>query len=188
MSITSGIALFSCTTNCTVVKCAFDQWRERDGNSSLSDRLVGPWLVRLRLNIAMDAKCIGELPGLLKKSCRQDKAVHLRQLAQDVDEAEPQNVHRACRRPLQPKKKRSHCARPLLSLMWPDGTPCKSPQKLFSVGESTLRLWRLERLLRPNLWFACVAKAAEQTWAGENRRQEYALPARGGRRHEANLP
>ena len=120
--------------NWTRLRYAFLQWREVDEQKirhcGLQDKLSGSWLSDLRFNIALGAWHIQQLSLRLlrlRRSCKQDKVEFARNLAEEVGEAQPQDVLVACR--VQPKKKGSSGSRPLPCLKHADGQPCMSPQR-----------------------------------------------------------
>ena len=91
----------------TRLRCAFLQWARKESRIGLASCLTGAWLAELRLCIAMDAEQIGQLSRLLRSSCRADKLQKLEQLAADVGSVHPSDVQIACRKLLQPRKKRA---------------------------------------------------------------------------------
>ena len=116
------------------LRCAFLQWREQRPDMGLFERLQGRWLGEMYMGIAFRAGRVRSVAVQLRRQCKHDKAQYLQQLAEDVDSSGPREVQLACRRLLQPRKKRSSLHRPLPSLRKADGTLCMSSDEVVQCG------------------------------------------------------
>ena len=146
----------------TLMRCVIQQWREVNGQGcrtqGLAERLRGSWMSDLRTNIALGAWHVKQLAQRLRWLCRRDKADFLRTLADEIGHAPIQDVQTACRRLLQPRKKRSAGNRPLPCLQRSDGSICTSPQEALECWREHFAALEAGELVKPSdLAYRCVA-------------------------------
>ena len=75
--------------------CAFDVSRSSRLEDTFCSAFQGSWLADLHCHIAIDVFRVQTYSAVLKKSSRQDKAAHISQLAVDLCQAAPSEVHTA---------------------------------------------------------------------------------------------
>ena len=143
----------------TRLRCAFLQWSKREARLSLLGQLTGAWLSELHVRIAVGACHLKSLAQVLKRSCRADKIRYLQELAEAVGTARPQDIHRSCRRLLQPKKMRGNSRKQLPCLLKSDGIPCISAEETMQCWRSHFGALEAGQAITPaELVSSCVAK------------------------------
>ncbi|CAE7947003.1 unnamed protein product, partial [Symbiodinium sp. KB8] len=77
------------------LRCAFVAWQDAKGFFGV---FQGLWIRHLRFAIAKLMSLVGVQGKQIRRLCRRDRAVHLNQLAAEVDDADASSVHIALRR------------------------------------------------------------------------------------------
>ena len=104
------------------VRCVWIAWASPD--ALFECLFTGPWLWRLRATLGRDCMLLRRFGLRLRASCRQDKAVHLASLSDEIATAPSQEIHRAVQRVLKPRKFRRTSNDPLPTLEKSDGSLC----------------------------------------------------------------
>ena len=115
---------------CTRLRCVLMVWRAAQTPVTLQDMLQGGWLSDLHCHIAIDVHRVGGLGGLLRTSCKRDRARHVSQLPDKLRDAPAATVNDAVQKLLRPRRLRRTGPEQLPRLRQADGTLCCNPDEV----------------------------------------------------------
>ena len=114
----------------TYLRCVLQVWRDKGRTLSFTGVFTGRWLMDLHKHIAVDASTIGRLARELRRGCRADKRAYVQALAEELQQANPGDVHGAFRKLVKPRKFKRQGMAPLPRLRKTDGSFCSTAQEV----------------------------------------------------------
>ena len=110
------------------LRCAWLAWRS--ATECFHDHFCGKWLLQLEVRLGLSCMLLRRYGLVLRRSCRADRNNMYTDLAADVANANPADMHLAVKKVLRPRKFRKAHVDPLPTLYKADGSQCLSADEV----------------------------------------------------------